>query len=100
MICLQKAFLNDNVTICNFTSYNYINNTDRASCSTSILIHNKIPQHRIIFDANLQDVAALATLHRTINVCSIYTPPRDQIIDTGLLQQLPRPLILMDVPVV
>ena len=101
MICLQETFLkeNDNVTICNFASYNYIdNNTNRASGGTSILINNKIPQCRILLNTNLQAVDASATLHRTITICSIYTPPCDQIIDTELdqlLQQLPRPFILM-----
>ena len=46
VICLQETFLKekDNITICNFTSYNYVNNnTDRAAGGTSILIHKKSP---------------------------------------------------------
>ena len=60
MICLQETFMkeNDNVTICNFASYNYINNsTDRALGGTSILINNKILQCRILLNTNLQAVA-------------------------------------------
>ena len=76
MICLQETFLkeNDNVTIFNFTSYNYINNNaDRTSGGASILITNKIPQCRIILNTKLQTVAASITLHCTITVCSLYT---------------------------
>ena len=101
VICLQETFLKEknNVTIHNFTSYNYVNNnTERASGSTSILIHNKIPQCRIQLDTNLQAAAASATLHCTVTICSIYISPHNQIIDTKLdqlLKQLPRPFILM-----
>ena len=101
MICLQETFLkkNDNVTIRNFTSYDYINNNaDRVSGSTSILINNKIPQHRILLNTNLQAVGASATLHHSITLCYIYIPQHDQAIDTELdqlLQQLPRQFILM-----
>ena len=97
MICLQKTFLkeNNNVKICYFTSYDYVNsNTNRASGGISILINNKIFQHRIHFNTNLQAVAS-ATLHHTITVCSVYILPHDQIIDTELLEQLPGPFILM-----
>ena len=101
VICLQETFLKEkDITIRNFTSYDYVNNnTDRALGSTSILIHNKIPQSRIQLDTNLQAAAASATLHRTITIWSIYIPSHNQIIDTELdqlLQQLPRPFILID----
>ena len=101
MICLQETFLteNDNVTIHNFFSYNYINNnTGRASGGTAILINNKIPQCRILLNTNLQAVAASATLHRAITICSRYLPPHDLTVDTELdqlLQQLLKPFILM-----
>ena len=101
VICLQDTVLKekDNITIHNFTSYDYVNNnTDRAMGGISILIHNKISKHRIQLDTNLQAAAASATLHQTITICSIYIPPHIQIIDTELdqlFQQLSRPFILM-----
>ena len=92
-------FSKRDITIRNFTSYNYVNNnTDRTSGGTFKLIPNKISQHRIQLDTNLQVAAASAILSRTITICSIYIPPNNQIIDSELdqlLQQLPRPFILM-----
>ena len=83
VVCLQETFLKetDKIDINNYTSYNYINtNTDRASGGTSILINNKIPQQEIELNTNLQAIAVSATLHRNINICSIYLPP-DKPID-------------------
>ena len=59
---------------------------------------NLVHQCRIHLNTNLLAVAASATRHCTITVCSIYIQPQYQITDTELdqlLQQLPRPYILM-----
>ena len=56
-----------------------------------------MPQSRIQLDTNLQAASASATLHHNITICSMYIPPHNQI-DTELnqlLQQLPRPFILI-----
>ena len=101
LLCLQETFLkqNDNINIKNYEQYNYTHDTgNRASGGTSILIRNDIPQSKINLDTKLQTIAIKATLHRTINICSLYIPPHDPINEkelNKLIQQLPRPFILM-----
>ena len=101
IVCLQETFLktNDDITIKNHQSYNFINNTGhRASGGVSILIRNDIPQSKIHLNTQLQAIAVKVTLHRTINICSLYIPPHDAINESeinNILQQLPTPFILL-----
>ena len=101
IVCLQETFLktNDDITIKNHQSYNFINNTGhRASGGVSILIWNNIPQSKIHLHTQLQAIAVKVTLHRTINICSIYILPHDAINESeinNILQQLPTPFILL-----
>ena len=101
IVCLQETFrkTNDDITIKNHQSYNFINNTGhRASGGVSILIRNDIPQSKIHLNTQLQAIAVKVTLHRTINICSLYIPPHDAINKSeinNILQQLPTPFILL-----
>lgn len=64
----------------------------------SILIRNDFPQSKIQLKTHIQAVATKATLHRTINICSIYIPPHNPLneIDlNNLIDQLPRPFLLL-----
>ena len=101
IVCLQETFLktNDDTTIKNHQSYNFIYNTGhRASGGVSILIRNDIPQNKIHLNTQFQAIAVKVTLHRTINICSIYILPHDAINESeinNILQQLPTPFILL-----
>ena len=100
IVCLQETFkTNDDITIKNYQSYNFINNTGhRASDGVSILIRNNIPQSKIHLNTQLQAIAVKVTLHRRNNICSIYIPPHDAINESeinNILQQLPAPFILL-----
>ena len=100
-ICLQETFLkpSDNLNIRDYILYNHINQAgDRASGGSSVIINNSVPQSQIPVNNNLQAVAVIVTLHKTIHVCSIYLPPGDRfnIADLEhLLAQLPKPFIIM-----
>ena len=64
-----------------------------------MLIRNNIPQSKIHLNTQLQAIAVKVTLHRTINICSIYILPHDAINESeinNILQQLPTPFILLD----
>ena len=101
IVCLQETFLktNDDMTIKNHQSYNYINNTGHtASGGVSILIRNDIPQSKINLNTQLQAIVVKAALQRTINIFSLYIPPHNAINENELnnvLQQLPTPFILI-----
>ena len=48
----------------------------------------------------LRAIAVKVTLHRRINICSLYIPPNDAINENELkniLQQLPTPFILLGI---
>ena len=99
IVCLQETFLktNDDITKTNHQRYNHINNTGhRAPGGVSILIRNDIPQSKLNLNTQLQ-AKLKVTLHRTINICSLYIPPHDAINENeNILQQLPTPFILLD----
>ena len=87
IICLQETYLKsvDKIKIKNFIQYNYSHDSQqRASGGVSILIRNDIPQSKIQLETNIQAVAIKATLHRTINICSIYIPSHNSINETEL----------------
>ena len=63
-----------------FEQYDYIiDNELRASGGVSILIRKYIPQNKININTHLQAIAVLATLHKTVTICSLYIPPYDPI---------------------
>ena len=69
-----------------------------ASGGVSILIRKDIPHSKINITTNIQAVAIKATLHKAVNICSIYIPPNDDIDKNELkklIDQLPRPFILL-----
>ena len=58
-----------------------------------------MPQSKIHLNTQLQAIAVKVTLHKTINICSIYIPPHDAINESeinNILQQLPTPFIPLD----
>ena len=60
--------------------FNYIHDSEgRAFGGVSVLIQNDIPHSKIIITTNIQAVAINATLHKAMNICSIYIPPSDDI---------------------
>ena len=79
--------------------YNHIHQScDRASCGSSIVVNNNIPQSQIHLYTNIQAVAVKLTLHKTIHVCSIYLTPGDRFNIAELehlIAQLPKPFIIM-----
>ena len=100
IVCLQETLLktDDDIKIKNHQSYNYINNTGhRALGGVSILTRNDLPQSKINLNTKLKAMAVKVTLHRTINICSLYIPPHDAINENELniLQQLLTPFILL-----
>ena len=99
IISHQEMFIkaNDNINIKSYESYNHIHDTGHnASGGVSILIRNDIPQSKINLNTGLQAIAIKVTLHRTINICTLYILPYDTINENELniLQQLPTPYIL------
>ena len=59
---------------------------------------NDIPHSKIKLKIELQVVAIKVTLHRPINLCSIYLPQHQQIDEDkvkNLIQQVPKPFILL-----
>ena len=82
VICSLKIFLKPggNITIKNYQLFNYIYNSRcRASRRVSVLIRNDIPYSKVNIKTNIQAVAIKATLHKAVNICSIYIPPSDDI---------------------
>ena len=77
IIFLQETFLkpSDNLNIRGYTMYNHIHQAGvRASGGSYVIINDSVPQSQIPLNINLQAVAVKVTLHKTINVCSIYFP--------------------------
>ena len=78
---------------------NYIHNIGcRASGGASVLIWSDISHSEINIQTNIQEVAIKATLHKTINIYSIYIPPNDNIYESELkklVDQLSKPFILL-----
>ena len=70
----------------------------RACGGVSVLVKKSIPHRHISLNTNLEAVAVVLSLHKTITICSIYTPPRYQLGNrelNDLLDQLPSPFILL-----
>ena len=101
IICLQETYLKNNTSINmkNYYSYNYIKQyTDRPCSGSSIIINNDIPHSEITQNTNVQAVAISPTLHKTIPVCSVYIPPKEEPKElelNNLIEQLLRPFVIM-----
>ena len=99
IICLQETFLKPgyNINIKNYQLFNYVYDSGyRASGGVSVLIRNDIPHSKVNIKTNIQAVAIKATLHKAVNICSIYIPPSDDIDGNEvkkLVDQLPQPFI-------
>ena len=102
-ICLQETFMKDtyNITVRGFNLYHKCQETeDRASGGVSILVNENIPKNILKLNTNLQAVAVKVTAHKTITLCSVYLPPRNQLKFNpkdlqDVIDQLPSPFILM-----
>ena len=66
---------NDTISFKNYSLYNHIVQTERASGGSSIIIDNKVPHHVVDLNTPLQAVAVSATLHKVVTFCSLYIPP-------------------------
>ena len=100
LLCLSETFLKgtDKVSFKNFSMYNFIHNTERASGGSTIIVSNVYPHRQISINSNLQAVALSVTLHRPISVCSLYIPPKSKInVEDleNLINQLPQPFFLL-----
>ena len=82
-----------------FQSYNHLcKDEHRASGGVSFLIRKDMPHQQINIDSELQMIAAKTTLHKPVNICSIYIPPHDPKNNKKLhklIEQIPKPHILL-----
>ena len=70
----------------------------RACGGVSVLVNKSIAHRHISLNTNVQAVAVVLSLHKTITICFIYIPPRYQLDNrklNDLLDQLPSPFILL-----
>ena len=90
---------NNQININNYQAYNHLHkNGLRASAGVSILVRKDVPQNQISIDSDLQVIAVKITLHKSINICSIYIPLHDPINESKLnkvIEQIPKPHILL-----
>ena len=95
-VCLQETFPKDTDNItrkCQETE-------NRPSGGVSILVNENVPQSIVTLNTNLQAVAIKVTAHKTITLCSVYLPPRNNFNFNpkdlqDVIDQLPSPFILM-----
>ena len=101
VVCLQETFLQDKnqLNIKHFQWFNHLyKNGHRASVGVSILVWKDILQQQINIDRELQVIVVKTTLHKPVNIRSIYIPPHDPINDKKLdklIEQIPRHHILL-----
>lgn len=103
IFCLQETKINalDNITFKHYTITNktVVSPVDgRAIGGVSILIKSCIPHEIIKLKSKLQAVAVRTTLHKTITICSLYIPPKQNVTDReldSLLGELPSPVLLL-----
>ena len=87
VVCLQETFIKENnrINLNNYQAYNHLHKDRlRASGGVSILVRKDVPQNQISIDSDLQVIAVKVTLHKSINICSIYIPPHDPINESKL----------------
>ena len=84
----------------NYEHYDYIHDTElRALGGVSLLIRKYVHQSKIDINTCLRAIAVLATLHKTVSICSLYISPHDSINEkelNNLIKQLPKPFILIE----
>ena len=90
-VCLQDPFLKDtdNITVRGFNLYHKWK-----------LVNKNVPQSIVTLNTNLQSVAVKVTAQKTITLCSVHLPPRNNFNFNpkdlqDLIDQLPSPFILM-----
>ena len=87
----------DRLNIKTFEQYDYIHdNAQRASGGVSILIRKDIPQNKISINTHLQAITVSATLHKTVNICSLYIPPHHPINENELNNRTTPETIYLD----
>ena len=99
VICREETFLKneDHLNITDYQQYNPIHNKGlKTSGGVSISIENNLPQTKIEVKTDIQAVAERATLHKTLNICSQYIPPHEQIESKleDLIRKISKPFIL------
>ena len=102
VLCCQETYLKPNniIEFQKYVSYHvHSEGVDGRACGgVSVLVKKSIPHRQITLNTNLQAVAVVLSLHKTITICSIYIPPRYQLGNrelNDLLDQLPSPFILI-----
>lgn len=63
------------------------------------MVNNKITQNQIPLENNMQAIALLATLYKTIDICSIYMRPNYNIVQSEvdhLIKQYRKAFILLE----
>ena len=99
VVYLQETFHKDKnqLNIKHFPSYNHLcKDGHRDSGGVSILVRKDIPQQQINIDSEHQVIAIKTTLHKQVNICSVYIPPNDLINNKNnnkLIEQIPKPYI-------
>ena len=99
--CLQETFMKEgsDFTVKGFNAYHKIGGTgERAAGGSSILVKKSIPQKQITLNTNIQAIAVILALHKTITLCSVYLPPNHSISKrdlNNLTAQLPSPFLLL-----
>ena len=87
VVCPQETFIKENnqININNYQDYNHLHKVRlRASGGVSILVRKDVPQNQISIDSDLLVTVVKVTLHKSINICSIYIPPHDPINESKL----------------
>ena len=98
-LCLQETFLKDKnlLNIKHYQTYNHLYKDEhRASGGVSVLVRKDIPKLQINIDSELKMIADKITLHKPVNICSIYIPLYDPINDNKLnklIKRIPKPHI-------
>ena len=100
VVCLQETFLKDNnqLNIKHFQPCNHLfKDGYRVSGGVSILVKKDITHQQINIDSELQVITVKTTLHKPVNICSLYVPTHDPINDQKLnkpIEQISKPHIL------
>ena len=102
VICFHETFLKpgDNINSKNYQLFNYIYDSGyRASGEVSVFIRNDTPHIIVNLKTNIEAVVIKATMHKVANICSIYSPPSNDIDENEVkkqFDQLPKPFILLE----
>ena len=95
-VCLQETFLKD-INHLQIKKFSVISlHTQRWTKSFWRCLYLCKERHQININSGLQVIAVKATLHKPINICSIYLPPHDPLHNQKLdklIEQIPKPYI-------